>query len=69
MRGRLFIVTFFATVVISSIFMLVDNAYAFLATSTSFEIDQVISGAGAGPYSAWSTSSSFSEVGDNEAIT
>lgn len=69
MRGRLLIVTFFSTVVISSIFMLVDNAYAFLATSTSFDMYQVISGVGAGSYSAWSTSSSFSEVGDNEPIT
>lgn len=75
MRGRLFIVSLSATIAIAGVFMFVDNAlfvenaFAFTATSTGFTVYQVITGVGAGATSAWSTSTNFAEVGDNEAIT
>ena len=69
MNARLLIVTFFATTAIFSLFVITQSVYAFIATSTNFTVYQVISGASAGYGGAWSTSSSFSEVGDNEAVT
>jgi len=69
MNARLFIVTFFATVVLASIFMFVDNVYAFIATSTNFTVYQVISGITGSSTFSWSTSSNFMEVGDSEAVT
>lgn len=69
MNARLLIVTFFATAAIFSIFVLTENAYAFLATSTSFMMYQDISGIAGSSTVPWSTGGSFMEIGDNEAVT